>query len=212
MISIIIPALNEEKYIEKTLKSIHGSDYRDYEIIVVANRCTDNTAKIAKRLADKVIIMNKNGVSRSRNIGAREAKGNILVFLDADTLLTKNTLTKISNLKGVGTCKVKPDSNRLIAKTFMLIKNLLWWTVWTNGIISCEKEIFNKINGFNENMSKGEDGDFVRRAKRYGKYKLADSYVINSMRRFEKWGYFNVCKYWIKERISPSKEDYPIVR
>ena len=94
----------------------------------------------------------------------------------------------------------------------MNIKTKLWWTVWTNGIIFCNKDIFNKAGGFNENLKKGEDGNFIRKAKKHTKYKLANSYVINSMRRFEKWGYFSVPLFWIKERIVPSKKEYPTIR
>lgn len=214
MISIIIPALNEEKYIEKTLKSIKESDFKDYEIIVVANGCTDKTVDKARKLADRIIVTKEKGVSRARNKGAEKAKGDMLIFLDADTCLSKDTLQEIAQLEKntVGTCKIKPDINKFKAKTFMWAKNKLWWTVWTNGIIFCNKEIFNKVKGFNERLTKGETGDFVRKAREHGKYRLADSYVINSMRRFEKWGYFSVELYWIKEKLSPSKEDYPVIR
>ena len=57
MISVIIPAYNEEKYIEKTLKSIKKQNFKHYETIVVCNGCTDNTKDIAKRYADKVLVI-----------------------------------------------------------------------------------------------------------------------------------------------------------
>lgn len=214
MISIIIPALNEEKYIEDTLKSIKRSDFRDYEIIVVANGCTDKTVDKASKLADRIIVLDERHVSKARNQGAAKAKGDILVFLDADTCLSKDTLTKISEFKGdfVGTCMVKPDVDRFKAKVFMWFKRQLWWTIWTSGIVFCNKGVFDKINGFDENITKGEDSVFVRRAKRYGRYGLAKSYIYNSVRRFETWGYFSVPLFWIKEKIIPSKKEYPIVR
>ena len=64
--SIIIPARNEEAYLAKTLKSIEDQDYPDYETIVVANACTDNTHQIAKKYADKTILTKKPGVSHAR--------------------------------------------------------------------------------------------------------------------------------------------------
>lgn len=213
-ISIIIPALNEEKYIEETLTSIKESDFKDYETIVVANGCTDNTVDKARKLADKIIVLEERHVSKARNIGAKNAKGDLLVFLDADTHLTKDTLNKISEFKGnfVGTCKARPDINKLKAKLLMSIKSKLWWTIWTNGIIFCNKETFHNSQGFDENLKKGEDGNFIRKAKKHSKYLLANSYVINSMRRFEKWGYLYLEYFWIKEKIYPSKEEYEIIR
>jgi len=214
MISIIIPALNEEKYIESTLNSIKNSDFQNYEIIVVANGCTDKTVEKVRKIADRIITMDERHVSKARNLGAKHAKGDILVFLDADTQLTKNTLSRIARKKGnfVGTCKVKPDINKLKAKILMSLKSKLWWTIWTNGIIFCDKETFQKANGFNTNLKKGEDGNFIRKAKKHAKYCLANSYVINSMRRFEKWGYFYIEWFWIKEKLFPSKKEYEIIR
>ena len=210
--SIIIPAYNEEKHIETTLKSIPKSKNR--EIIVICNGCTDNTEKIAKRHS-KVISLKEKNVSKARNIGALNSNGNILIFLDADTCLTENSLEQINKeLKKsiIGTCKVIPDSNKLKYKIAMKIKNLFLWFPWTSGIIYCNKDIFKKINGFNEAITKKEDSDFVKRAMKHGKFSIADTYVINSMRRFEKHGLIKVSLFWIKEAIKPSKKEYKSVR
>ncbi len=210
--SIIIPAFNEEKYIEETLKSIPKN--KETEIIVICNSCTDNTKKIAKKYAEVISIKEKN-VSRARNIGARKSKGCILIFLDADTLLTKNSLKEIEKtLKHgvIGTCKVIPNNKKLKYNIAMKIKNLFLWFPWTSGIIYCNKKIFKKIDGFDENLTKKEDSDFVKRAMQYGKFSVADTYVINSMRRFEKYGLIKVSLFWIKEAVRPSKEEYKSVR
>ena len=210
--SIIIPAYNEEMYIENTLKSIPKN--KETEIIVVCNACTDNTEIIAKKYA-KVISLKEKNVSKARNIGAKESKGNILIFLDADTCLTKNSLKEIEsslNYSSIGTCKVLPDNKKLKYRIAMKIKNLFLWFPWTSGIIYCNKKIFKKINGFNENLTINEDSDFVKRAVKYGKFSIADSYVINSMRRFEKYGLIKTSLFWIKEAIKPSKEEYKSVR
>ena len=61
-------------------------------------------------------------------------------------------------------------------------------------------------------MTKKEDGDFVKRCLKYGKFGVANCYVVNSMRRYEKYGYFKLPLYWIKESIFRSKKDYPVVR
>ena len=213
MISVIIPALNEENYIENTLKSIKNSDYKDYEIIVVANGCEDKTVDKARKLADRIIVLKEKSASKARNVGASKAKGDILIFLDADTLVSEDTLSEIA-ISGydVGTCKAKPDNNKLIARTLIALKNKVLWTKWSNGIIFCNKKIFEKIGGFREDLTKGEDGLFLRNGAKHGKYGIARTYVVNSMRRFEKWGYFYVELFWVKETLFPSKKEYPVVR
>jgi 1,2-diacylglycerol 3-alpha-glucosyltransferase len=95
LVSIIIPALNEEKYIEKTLKSVRRQTYPKIEVIVVDNGSTDRTGEIAKKYANKVIVEEKRGIGIARNRGAKEAKGDILLFLDADTEIEKDCVEKI---------------------------------------------------------------------------------------------------------------------
>ena len=80
MISVVIPAYNEEKYLEKTLNRLP----KNLELIVVCNGCTDKTAQIAKKYAKVISISDKN-VSKARNLGAKNSSGKILIFLDADT-------------------------------------------------------------------------------------------------------------------------------
>lgn len=209
--SVIIPAHNEELYIEKTLSSIPNS----IEKIVVCNGCTDSTEKIAKKYAKVISIPDKN-VSIARNLGAKNSSGNILIFLDADTYFTSeksfSEIEKTLKNSVVGTCKSIPDSKSLKAAFVIIFKNLFLWTHWTSGIIFCTKETFEKIQGFNENLTKKEDRDFVKRCLKYGKFGVANCYVVNSMRRYEKYGYFKLPLYWIKESIFKSKKDYPVVR
>ena len=90
-ISIIIPTLNEEKYIENTLKALKNQDYNGkYEIIVADGMSKDRTVKIAQKYADKVIKVKKPGISAGRNAGAGIAKGGIFLFIDADTIVFPN--------------------------------------------------------------------------------------------------------------------------
>lgn len=219
MISIIIPACNEEKYLESTIKSIKNQNYEKYEIIVVCDGCTDNTDKIAKKLADKTVILKKRqGPAIAKNEGAKISKYNKLVFLDADTHLTKNTLGNISkaldkNPNIVGTCKIKPSNKKLKHKLCYFLKNYLVCPFGvSNGLIFCTKETFTKFKGFNEKLKKGEDGDFVRKIKAASKFMIVNEYVINSTRRFDKKGYLAMGIYWLKEAVKPSEEHYEVVR
>jgi len=209
--SVIIPAHNEEKYIEKTLKSLPKSA----EKIVICNGCTDITEKIAKKFS-KVISISEPNVSKARNEGAKKATGNILIFLDADTVIkSENFLDEIKktlNNSVVGTTKSISNSKSLRAKLAMNFKNLFLWTGWSSGIIFCKKEMFEKVNGFNESLTKKEDSNFIKKCLNFGSFGVADCFVITSMRRYEKYGYLKLMIYWIKETIFKNKKPYPVVR
>ena len=207
--SIIIPAYNEEKYIEETLISIN---HPEVEIIVVCNGCTDKTSEIAKRFTKKVLKIKEKSVSVARNKGASIATGNILIFLDADIKLTKNTIQKIidANFK-LGTCKAIPNNNKAIAKIISKIKNISHHFGLYTGLIFCNKDLFKKVEGFNTKLKVKEGSDFIRKAKKYEKYYVVDTHVINNMRRFEKKGYFFMSIFWLKAVFKKPKE-YEAVR
>ena len=115
LISVIIPALNEERYIENCLKSIMQQKFLNVEVIVVANGCNDKTAEIAKKYTNKVIETEKKGVSYARNLGAKISNGEILVFVDADCILELGVLSEIfetvKNGYVAGSCNTKPDNS-----------------------------------------------------------------------------------------------------
>lgn len=89
LISVIVPAHNEEKLIGKSLKSIRKTNYPNYELIVICDSCSDSTPKIAKKYSKKVFKVGFKNVSEVRNYGANKANGEIIVFFDADTLVGK---------------------------------------------------------------------------------------------------------------------------
>jgi peptidoglycan-N-acetylglucosamine deacetylase len=96
MISVVIPAFNEERLIGNSLRSIKNQDFKgDYEVIVVDNCSLDNTAQIARDLGAKVVSCNRKGVSFARQAGAKAASGDIIVQADADTLYPRGWLTRI---------------------------------------------------------------------------------------------------------------------
>lgn len=214
MISVIIPAHNEESYIEDTIKSIKEQSFKDYEIIVVCDGCTDNTLEKVKKLANKIIVLKtRKGPAIAKNEGAKRASGNLLVFLDADTKITEGLLKDInSNEFSVGTAKIKPSNDKFKHKLMMFLKNnILCPFGVSNGIIFCNKKDFESINGF-PSVNKGEDGSLVRKLKNNGKFYISNYPVISSTRRFDKKGYFNVIFYWIKEAFNKNNDPYEVVR
>src|SRR5438552_1193720 len=98
IISILIPAYNEEALIERVVDSVHASfsalSRRSYEVIVCDNNSTDRTAELAMSKQARVVFESHNQISRARNAAANAAKGEWFIFLDADTFLTPGVLEK----------------------------------------------------------------------------------------------------------------------
>lgn len=198
MITIIIPALNEEEYLPVLLKSVEDQGLKDYEIIVADAGSKDKTRKIAKSFGAKVV---KGGLpAAGRNRGAKAAKKELLLFLDADVKLPKDFLKKTigefhKRKLDVATCFYKPQSRHLADHAIMNIMNA--WTYlsqffWPHAIGVCifaKRDIHNKLNGFDETIKIAEDMDYVNRAGKIGKFRVLHAHhVLVSMRRYEKKG------------------------
>lgn len=96
-ISVVVPALNEERFLPRCLESIGRQDYRDeYEVIVVDDGSTDRTVQIARESGVRLIFSGGKGTFHARQIGAEAASGEIVVQADADTTYPQNWLTRIA--------------------------------------------------------------------------------------------------------------------
>lgn len=182
-VTFVIPARNEESNIEKCILGIKGLDYPEdrYEIIVADGCSGDGTAEIARSLGARVISNEKIIQSAARNIGAKNAKGELVAFLDADNVLEKDWLRKavdhfqdpkvaaVGNLPGVN------DKAGWIGKVWHFhIKSRYpgrrAFTVnWLDSAsLIYVREIFDKIGGFDESIRFTEDVDIGFRARQQG--------------------------------------------
>lgn len=169
VLSIIIPALNEEEKIEDCLKSLEEQDLdrSEYEIIVVDGDSTDMTREIASIHADKVILQKSEGIGGARRDGVVVSKGDILVFTDADTIHDKCWLRIISeNLEeyDVSTGPIlfydgnyKSNLLRLWRKIYILFHLFdFYWLIGSN--MAIRREGYQLIGG-HRNISLLEDFD-----------------------------------------------------
>jgi len=207
MLSIIIPTLNEEKYLFNLLESIKKQGVKDYEVIVADAGSKDQTLEIARKYGCVII---KGGLpSKGRNEGAKAAKGDTLLFLDADVILPEGFLKQA--LKEVADKKIEiatfpilfyPTNNwdKVISKFY----NFVTWVTKdfmahaAGGVMLASKKIHEKINGFNEDVILAEDYDYARRAHKFVKFHYIETKpVFYSNRRFKKEGYIKSCVKYI---------------
>ncbi len=201
-LSIVIPALNEEKYLPRLLKSIYSQKY-PCEVIVADAQSDDRTSKVAKMLGGKVVSSHRGLPSYARNNGAYSASGDVLLFLDADVVLPKNFLNSAMkefekrNLDVAG-FYLRPLGNRIFDwfAIEVISNNFIWLTqkfaphVYGAGII-VRSEVFEEIGGFDEEVTFAEDVDFAKRSHEKGfKFRMVKKKAFVSMRRFDKEGRF----------------------
>ena len=215
LVSIIIPAKNEEKYIEATLKSIKNQNYKNIEIVVVCNNSKDKTHAIATKYSKKVYDTQLTNVSLARNYGAKNADGEIFVFLDADCIMDKFLIDKIAYWcrKGFvgGTTKTLPMEEKAKHKIMWKLGNLSKHVFLTaSGIMFCKAQYFPK---FKPQLNVAEDTDFILELKKKGQVKfITDSYIKTSMRRFEKDGYLKTVSKQVYAFFSGKNVKYKEVR
>lgn len=210
--SVIIPAYNEEKYIEKCLRSIiEASRNIDdcVEVVVVLNRCTDNTECIAKSYGAKIVEEHSKNLSRIRNVGVSASSGDIIVTLDADSWMSINLLRDIKecvqkNRYVGGGVITKPERISLgifLTGLFFLAPRILWNGI-SMGLFWCSRDTYFAMQGFDEDLLTGEDLNFSFRLKKYGRrqkprkgYKIIhSSYIGTSCRKWDQFGDWYVFK------------------
>ncbi len=196
MLSIIIPTLNEEKYLPLLLESIKKQDFLDYEIIVADAGSKDKTLEIAKQYG--CLIVRGGLLPAGRNRGAEAAKGNIFLFLDADVILSEHFLKKsVEGFKnrglGIAGFPLIPLSKKKMDNFFHNVFNI--WTELTQKIsphaastIMSAKKVHNAIGGFDEEIVFIEDYPYSRAAAKVSKYGIIKEPVFVSIRRYEKDG------------------------
>jgi len=202
MISIVIPAFNEEKYLPRLLDSLARQSLTDYELIVADASSRDKTVAFARNHGCRIV---KGGSpARGRNEGARQAKGEYLLFLDADVMVKEtflNDLMKQVRCRNLDVASgfVTPDSRKALDGLLVAISNFLGYLAQytrphgSGFYIFVRKALHLRIGGFNENLFLAEDHDYLARAARKGKFAyLTQPRVIFSMRRFDAEGRWTV--------------------
>lgn len=206
-ISVIVPAYNEENWISDTLEYIDRA--KKYlcerggppvEILVVDNASTDRTVEVAQASKARVIQETVHSVAKARNTGAKAARGDILVFVDADVTVPETLLWRITQLLSDPVCiggAVDTDYQpvrfpvRIYLRTWRIVGKFL---LMAQGAVQfLRRDAFFSLGGYDETLYMGEDVDFYWRLRRKARKQglqvclISNLSVIPSCRRFDKW-------------------------
>tara|TARA_B100001287_G_scaffold237831_1_gene210983 strand:+ start:9537 stop:10502 length:966 start_codon:yes stop_codon:yes gene_type:complete len=183
MVSIIIPCYNKSKYIKDTILSINNQDYRNWECLIIDDSSTDNSVEVILSLTkdNNRIHLIKNqenrGANYCRNLGASKSKGDFIMFLDADDVLTSSCISSrvfsLSKSEGldfgifpVGTFNNIIGDNEFIWNKFNgnHVDRFLYHDLpWLICSVMWKKESFIKTRGFCEKFERMQDVEFHTR-------------------------------------------------
>lgn len=207
-LSIVIPALNEEKYLGETLervkeavKELEGSSSCPMvQIIVVDNGSTDRTADVARSFGAIVVPESERNIGKARNVGARAAEGEVVLFLDADTLIPPALLSRIVEIMSDPLCDGGAVETDHQPKSSILRVYFWFWRMASRLSAMAQgaaqfyrREAFLEMGGYDEKIFMGEDvecyWDMNRAAKKRGHklHFIKELKVVPSPRRFDIW-------------------------
>lgn len=197
-VSIVVPTFNEESFLPKLLSSLKRQSAAPQEIIVADAFSIDKTRAIAKEFGCKIVDGGLPAIAR--NNGAKKSRCPILLFLDSDVILPprflEKTVKEMTNRKlDIASCFITPRSNLTIDKFLHKFANQYMRLTQKfhphipGFCIFVKRDIHNTIGGFDETLILAEDHDYVRRAKKVGRFNYLKSYKIPvSVRRLSRDG------------------------
>jgi len=195
MISIVIPTYNESAIIEGMLNSLIQSISSEDEVIVVDGMSEDNTREIVGGFPGVILITSPRGRAVQMNAGAERARGEYILFLHADVLVSENCISMLKNQimeNGIqwGWFSIRLDSPRFIFRvleTGANLRNRLTGIPLGDHGIFVKRDVFHDIGGFPE-IPIMEDLEFVRKISIISKGVEVKSPIKTSVRRFENSG------------------------
>ena len=202
-LSVIIPAYNEENYLPATLDAINATLTDDAEVIVIDNESTDATRDVAIKRGAMVVTETEHNIGKVRNTGAGAASGDVLVFIDADSIVRPGIFERIVEamsdercVGGSAAVEFEPIDNRPFIrwqmKQYTIIGAL---TKMQGGALQfCRTGVFHELGGFDTTIYVGEDINFHWRLARLARERDAhtsfidEPKVLTSSRRWNRMG------------------------
>jgi glycosyltransferase involved in cell wall biosynthesis len=223
--SVIIPCLNEEKFLPNLLEDLNHQTFTDFEVIVVDGNSDDQTVTKAKTFSSpkpQVLTTKIRNVSHQRNLGTTKAKANWFVFMDADNRLPPHFIEGLKyqlshKQTDAFSTFCKPDTKHPQDQTIALIlnvgqyaSNLLKKPQALGAMIGVTRQAFNQIGGFKDEVKFREDTVFVQSLTKHNlTFKIfTDPTYTYSFRRFSKEGTLGMLRKVSKLQVKIIKDGY----
>ena len=176
--SVVVPAYNEEKLLPETLRALREATVQlSCEIAVVDNQSTDRTAAIARDSGAKVLSESEHNIAKVRNAGARSASGDVLIFVDADTIVSAELLQTIADRMRDEKCfggAVAVEYGEF-ERPWMRYY-LYGWKFWEKffnmkqgAAQFCRRQVFEALGGYDTGIYVGEDIEFYWRLTKFAR-------------------------------------------
>ena len=219
-ISIVIPTLNEEKFLPKLLTSLVEQTDKNFEVIVVDGKSKDKTVEVARSFTGKiprlcVVQSNTRGVSYQKNLGAEKAGGEWILFIDADAILYPYTLDRVRSYIATQhteffTPWFSPDASNSSDVSVSLLAigmyegGLMMKKPLAAVFVGVRKERFFEAGKFDETRTFGEDYDLTQKLEKMGVplFILRETLYIQSFRRYREKGRMQFLQAYAKGIIS----------
>ena len=193
MLSFIVPAYNEEILIGSTLAALNDAGAalgQPFEVVVVDDASTDRTAAIAAEHGARVVPAQNRQIAATRNAGARAAGGEMLIFVDADTIVTRAAVREALDAMRAGAagggCLIRFDGDvplygRLLLGTLLPLYRL--FRIASGSFLFCTRQAFDAAGGFDEGLFAAEELAMSRALHRQGRFLVLREFVTTSGRK-----------------------------
>jgi len=227
LVSVVVPVLNEEKWLESTLQSIKSQSFKNYEIIVVDNGSIDNSPEIAKKYTNKVFFEERRGPLFAMHKGFTMAKGKIITVCDADTIYPENWLMKmVDKLKSdkivavYGPMAFREDGRirQLLViwgySIFNALSNIFGVSLCGAANFGMKRKAYNQVGGYMlESKVASQDFILAKKLKKIGKVKFIPSMICyTSNRRYTRVNFMHgikeAFKLWLDVALNRNKITY----
>ncbi|AKI98026.1 glycosyltransferase family 2 protein [Kosmotoga pacifica] len=227
LITVVVPVLNEEEFLEDTLRSIRSQSFKDYELIVVDNGSTDKSPEIALRYADKVVFEKRRGSIYAMHTGFEIAAGDIITSCDADTLYPSDWLLKMSkafereNIVAVYGPMAFRENGPVLRKLTVFsycflngLSNLAGVSLSGAANLGFRKNAYFTVGGYKlDSKIASQDFMLVKSLRKTGKVKFCPSMVCyTSNRRYTKVNFMHglreAFRLWLDVALNKNKITY----
>jgi glycosyltransferase involved in cell wall biosynthesis len=202
VISFIVPAYNEEQLLPATLAALQEAARvvgEPYEIIVVDDASTDRTAEIATETGARVVQVAHRQIAATRNAGARDAQGDLFIFVDADTVVNpavvRAALEAVRGGAVGGGCDLRFEGRlplwaRVMVAAFRPVYRIV--KIASGSFLFCTRQAFETVGGFDETLFAAEEGVISKALRRQGRFVVLGETVLTSGRKLRSYSAWEV--------------------